>query len=130
MSSIISFTFREAVVDVEYDGYLIPKGWKVMPLFRNIHHNSEFFADPQNFDASRFEVAPKPNTYMPFGNGAHACPGNELAKLEMLILIHHLVTKFRWEVEVSKGVQYSPFPIPQHGLPSRFWKETRSQRDP
>ncbi|KAH0733465.1 hypothetical protein KY289_004653 [Solanum tuberosum] len=131
MSSIISFTFREAVADVEYDGYLIPKGWKVMPLFRNIHHNPEFFADPQNFDASRFEVAPKPNTYMPFGNGAHACPGNELAKLEMLILIHHLVTKFRWEVEVSKGaVQYSPFPIPHHGLPSRFWKETRSQRDP
>ncbi|MCD7449549.1 hypothetical protein HAX54_000389 [Datura stramonium] len=131
MSSIISFTFREAVVDVEYDGYLIPKGWKVMPLFRNIHHNPEFFADPRNFDASRFEVAPKPNTYMPFGNGAHACPGNELAKLEMMILIHHLVTKFRWEVEVSKGaVQYSPFPIPQHGLPSRFWKETRSQTDP
>lgn len=32
---------------------------------------------------------------MPFGTGVHACPGNELAKLEMLILIHHLVTKFR-----------------------------------
>ncbi|CAN4112224.1 unnamed protein product [Withania somnifera] len=131
MSSIISFTFREAVVDVEYDGYWIPKGWKVMPLFRNIHHNPEFFADPRKFDASRFEVAPKPNTYMPFGNGAHACPGNELAKLETMILIHHLVTKFRWEVEISRGaVQYSPFPVPQHGLPSRFWKETRSQTDP
>jgi len=25
----------------------------------------------------------------------HACPGNELAKLEMLILIHHLVTGYR-----------------------------------
>lgn len=37
-------------------GYLIPKGWKVMPLFRNIHHNPEFFADPQKFDLSRFEV--------------------------------------------------------------------------
>lgn len=37
-------------------GYLIPKGWKVMPLFRNIHHNPEFFSDPQNFDPSRFEV--------------------------------------------------------------------------
>ncbi|XP_009609379.1 abscisic acid 8'-hydroxylase 4 [Nicotiana tomentosiformis] len=131
MSSIISFTFREAVVDVEYDGYLIPKGWKVMPLFRNIHHNPEFFADPRNFDASRFKVAPKPNTYMPFGNGAHACPGNELAKLEMLILIHHLVTKFRWEVVASReAVQYSPFPIPENGLPSRFWKETRSLTDP
>ncbi|PIN10400.1 Cytochrome P450 CYP4/CYP19/CYP26 subfamily [Handroanthus impetiginosus] len=56
MSSIVSFTFREAVVDIEYNGYLIPKGWKVMPLFRNIHHNPEFFNEPQNFDPRRFEV--------------------------------------------------------------------------
>jgi (+)-abscisic acid 8'-hydroxylase len=33
---------------------------------------------------------------MPFGNGVHACPGNEIAKLEILILIHHIVTKFRY----------------------------------
>nr|GLL47308.1 abscisic acid 8'-hydroxylase 4 [Ipomoea trifida] len=127
MSSIISFTFREAVVDVFYDGYFIPKGWKVMPLFRNIHHNPEFFTDPQNFDPSRFEVAPKPNTYMPFGNGAHSCPGNELAKLEMLILVHHLVTNYRWEAISSQGmIQYSPFPVPYQGLPARFWKEINS----
>lgn len=86
MASIISFTFREAIVDVEYHGeelnqnlsvmtmlfksydffwkrefitfigYLIPKGWKVLPLFRNIHHNPEFFPDPRIFDPSRFEV--------------------------------------------------------------------------
>ncbi|KAF3435403.1 hypothetical protein FNV43_RR22492 [Rhamnella rubrinervis] len=125
MASVISFTFREAVVDVEYNGYLIPKGWKVMPLFRNIHHNPEFFSDPLDFDPSRFEVAPKPNTFMPFGNGAHACPGNELAKLEILVLIHHLVTKFRWEVVGSQsGIEYGPFPVPQHGLPARFWKES------
>ncbi|KAK7859661.1 abscisic acid 8'-hydroxylase 4 [Quercus suber] len=125
MASIISFTFREAVADVEYKGYLIPKGWKVMPLFRNFHHNPQFFPDPQKFDPSRFEVAPKPNTFMPFGNGAHACPGNELAKMEMLIVIHHLVTKFRWEVVGSEsGIQYSPFPVPMQGLPAKFWKES------
>ncbi|XP_045830014.1 abscisic acid 8'-hydroxylase 4-like [Trifolium pratense] len=121
MASIISFTFREAVVDVVYKGYLIPKGWKVMPLFRNIHHNPEFYPAPHSFDPSRFEFAPKPNTFMPFGIGVHSCPGNELAKLNMLILIHHLVTKFRWEVvENQSGVQYSPFPIPLQGLPTRF----------
>ncbi|PPD78606.1 hypothetical protein GOBAR_DD24476 [Gossypium barbadense] len=102
MASIISFTFREAVVDVEYKGYLIPKGWK---------------------------VAPKANTFMPFGNGVHACPGNELAKLEALILIHHLVTNFRWEVVSSKsGIQYGPFPVPQQGLPARFWKEPKQSQ--
>ncbi|OMO89570.1 Cytochrome P450 [Corchorus olitorius] len=40
-------------------------------------------------------VAPKPNVLMPFGNGVHSCPSNELAKLESLILVHHLITKFR-----------------------------------
>ncbi|KAF9622538.1 hypothetical protein IFM89_031942 [Coptis chinensis] len=130
MSSIISFTFREAVVDVEYKGYLIPKGWKVMPLFRNIHHNPEFFSDPDKFDPSRFQAAPKPFTFMPFGNGVHACPGNELAKLEILILIHHLVTKFRWEVVGSEnGIQYGPFPVPQHGLPARFWGESSNNNN-
>ncbi|XP_056161010.1 abscisic acid 8'-hydroxylase 4 [Syzygium oleosum] len=128
IASIISFTFREAVVDVEYKGYLIPKGWKVMPLFRNIHHNPEFFPDPHIFDPSRFEVAPKPNTFMPFGSGVHSCPGNELAKLEILILIHHLITKFRWEiVGTQSGIQYGPFPVPQHGLPIRIWKDSSSE---
>uniref|UniRef100_A0A803QZ05 (+)-abscisic acid 8'-hydroxylase n=1 Tax=Cannabis sativa TaxID=3483 RepID=A0A803QZ05_CANSA len=127
MASIISFTFREAVTDVEYNGYIIPKGWKVMPLFRNIHHNPQFFPDPQNFDPSRFEVPPKSNTFMPFGNGVHSCPGNELAKLEMLVFIHHLVTQYRWEVVGSQsGIQYGPFPVPQNGLPARFWKESNN----
>ncbi|KAI7729102.1 hypothetical protein M8C21_019440 [Ambrosia artemisiifolia] len=123
-ASVISFTFREAAVDVEYEGYLIPKGWKVMPLFRNIHHNPEFFADPGNFDPFRFENPPKPFTYMPFGSGMHACPGNELAKLEMLVLLHHLLTKYRWELVGSANlIQYNPFPIPENGLGARFTKE-------
>ncbi|XP_061364157.1 abscisic acid 8'-hydroxylase CYP707A1-like [Gastrolobium bilobum] len=127
MASIISFPFREAVADVEYKGFLIPKGWKAMPLFRNIHHNPEFFPDPQKFNPSRFEVAPKPNTFMPFGSGVHACPGNELAKLETLIMIHHLVTNFRWEVVGSQcGIQYGPFPLPLNGLPARYWREPTS----
>ncbi|KAK4744042.1 hypothetical protein SAY87_010354 [Trapa incisa] len=125
MASIISFTYREAVTDVEYKGYLIPKGWKVMPLFRNIHHNLEYFTDPEKFDPSRFEVAPKSSTFMPFGSGTHSCPGSELAKLEILILVHQLVTKFRWEVVGTEhGIQYRPFPVPMHGLPARFWKES------
>ncbi|XP_024028093.1 abscisic acid 8'-hydroxylase 2 isoform X2 [Morus notabilis] len=94
-ASILSFTFREAVEDVEFEGYFIPKGWKVLPLFRSIHHSADFFPQPDKFDPSRFEVPPRPNTYMPFGNGVHSCPGSELAKLEMLILLHHLTTTHR-----------------------------------
>ncbi|CAN6461420.1 unnamed protein product [Victoria cruziana] len=121
VASVLSFTFREAVEDVEYEGYLIPKGWKVLPLFRNIHHNPDIFPDPEKFDPSRFEVAPKAHTFLPFGNGIHSCPGNELAKLEMLVLLHHLTTKYRWTILGSQdGIQYGPFALPQNGLPIRL----------
>lgn len=30
----------------------------------------------------------------------------------------------RWEVVgYENGVEYSPFPIPTHGLPARFWRD-------
>ncbi|KAL7164617.1 hypothetical protein ACSBR2_040502 [Camellia fascicularis] len=125
VASILSFTFREAVEDVEFEGYLIPKGWKVLPLFRNIHHSPENFPEPEKFDPSRFEVAPKPNTFMPFGNGTHSCPGNELAKVEILVLLHHLTTKYRWSVMgPQNGIQYGPFALPQNGLPIRLSLKT------
>ncbi|KAL3498042.1 hypothetical protein ACH5RR_040774 [Cinchona calisaya] len=121
VASILSFTFREAVEDVEFEGYLIPKGWKVMPLFRNIHHSPDNFPDPEKFNPSRFEAAPKPNTFMPFGNGTHSCPGNELAKLEILVIIHHLTTKYRWSMMgPQNGIQYGPFALPQNGLPIKL----------
>ncbi|CAK9143726.1 unnamed protein product [Ilex paraguariensis] len=125
VASILSFTFREAVEDVEFEGYHIPKGWKVLPLFRNIHHSPDNFAEPEKFDPSRFEVAPKPNTFMPFGSGTHSCPGNELAKLEILVIVHHLTTKYRWSmVGPQNGIQYGPFALPQNGLPIRLSPKT------
>ncbi|KAE9606957.1 putative (+)-abscisic acid 8'-hydroxylase [Lupinus albus] len=135
VASILSFTFREAVEDVEYQGHLIPKGWKVLPLFRNIHHSPDNFKEPEKFDPSRFKAAPKPNTFMPFGSGIHACPGNELAKLEMLVLLHYLTTKYRWSMESAKnGIQYGPFALPQNGLPITLYPKevdsTEKKTDP
>ncbi|PPS06903.1 hypothetical protein GOBAR_AA13733 [Gossypium barbadense] len=134
-ASILSFTFREAVEDVEFEGYYIPKGWKVLPLFRTIHYCADFFPQPEKFDPSRFEcvldeiykiprhVPLRPNTFIPFGNGVHSCPGSELAKLEMLVLLHHLTTSYRWQVVGDEdGIQYGPFPVPKRGLPVKVDK--------
>ncbi|KAG6409757.1 hypothetical protein SASPL_127799 [Salvia splendens] len=113
---------QEAIIKAkEESGYLIPKGWKVLPLFRNIHHNPENFPEPEKFDPSRFEAPVKPNTFIPFGSGVHSCPGNELAKLEILVLLHHLTTKYRYSMMAPQnGVQYGPFPLPQNGLPIKI----------
>uniref|UniRef100_A0A6N2MJX0 Uncharacterized protein n=1 Tax=Salix viminalis TaxID=40686 RepID=A0A6N2MJX0_SALVM len=117
-ASILSFTFREAVEDVEL---------KATSSQRSIHHCADFFPQPERFDPSRFEVPPKPNTYMPFGNGVHSCPGSELAKLEMLILLHHLTPTYRWQtVGVEDGIQYGPFPVPKWGLPLRVGRRNKS----
>lgn len=125
-ASVVSFTFREAVEEVEFEGYLIPRGWKVLPLFRTIHHSPDFFPHPENFDPSRFEVPPRPNTYMPFGNGVHSCPGSEMAKLEMLVLLHHLTTTYGWKVVGEEsGIQYGPFPVPKGGLPIKVFSRKR-----
>ncbi|XP_019701473.1 abscisic acid 8'-hydroxylase 3 isoform X2 [Elaeis guineensis] len=91
-----------------------------------IHETNGYGNQPLTWTQTRSMVltrrtAPKPNTFWPFGNGVHSCPGNELAKLEMFIFIHHLVTKFRWEVEGSQsGIEYSPFLVPKHGLPAKL----------
>ncbi|KAF6150386.1 hypothetical protein GIB67_034085 [Kingdonia uniflora] len=99
----LNFQRREAVEDVELEGFLIPKGWKVLPLFRAIHHSEEIYPEDEKFNPSCFEAQPRPNTYLPFGIGGHSCLGSELARLEMLVL--HLTNDYRWEVvgEDQKG---------------------------
>ncbi|KAF6162851.1 hypothetical protein GIB67_029120 [Kingdonia uniflora] len=116
-SSIISLTFTEAVENVELEWFLIPKGWKVLPLFKAIHHSEEIYPEHEKFNPSCFETKPRPNTYLPFGIGGHSCPGSELAKLEMLVLLHHLTNNYRLDVICEEeGIQYGPFPVPKGGL--------------
>ena len=45
------------------------------------------------------------------------CPGIELAKMETLAMIHHLVTRFTWEL-AKKDESFKRLPLPKfdHGL--------------
>jgi ent-kaurenoic acid hydroxylase len=38
-------------------GYLIPKGWKVLTWFRDVHIDPEVFPDPRKFDPARWDVS-------------------------------------------------------------------------
>ncbi|KAK1286040.1 Ent-kaurenoic acid oxidase 2 [Acorus calamus] len=89
----ISFVvFREATSDVNVNGYLIPKGWRVQVWFRNVHMDSEVHSNPTEFNPSRWEgPPPKAGTFIPFGGGSRLCPGNDLAKLEIGIFMHYFL---------------------------------------
>ncbi|XP_002980421.2 abscisic acid 8'-hydroxylase 4 [Selaginella moellendorffii] len=116
LANVAPFSPREILEDVEYNGILFPKGWRVQVYYRHFHLNPEYYKEPLKFDPSRFEVPPKPMVYTPFGNGIRLCPGSELVKLEVLIFIHRLVTNYSWHaVGADKGIQYWPTPRPKGG---------------
>ncbi|CAL4994033.1 unnamed protein product [Urochloa decumbens] len=109
---------RKAVDDVEHGGYVIPKGWSVMNAMTMTHWDAAVFPDPGRFDPARFEEASAaataipPFTFVPFGGGARVCPGNEFARVETLVAVHHIVTNFRWKLAAGCDGSFSRFPMP------------------
>ncbi|KAF6143064.1 hypothetical protein GIB67_041132 [Kingdonia uniflora] len=113
--------FREAAKDLYFCGCFIPKGWQVFWVSHGTQMNEDIFENPKVFDPSRFENPTKPIppfTYVPFGGGPHMCSGNEFARVEILTIIHHMVTKFEWsQVIPDETITRQPLPYPSMGLP-------------
>jgi cytochrome P450 len=111
-------TFREVTTDINYEGYTIPKGWKVYWTVSTTNKNTNYFPAPEEFDPSRFEnEAPPPYTNIPFGSGPRICPGKDYARLQILTFMHHLVKRFKWDVinpncKVLGGLN----PVPTEGI--------------
>ncbi|GMJ14462.1 CONSTITUTIVE PHOTOMORPHOGENIC DWARF, CYTOCHROME P450 90A1, DWARF 3, CABBAGE 3 [Hibiscus trionum] len=100
VANIISGVFRRTTTDVNIKGYTIPKGWKVFASFRAVHLDHDHFKDARTFDPWRWQNIPgtscSGNFYTPFGGGPRLCPGYELARVEISVFLHHLVTQFSW----------------------------------
>ncbi|RWR93409.1 cytochrome P450 716B1-like protein [Cinnamomum micranthum f. kanehirae] len=112
--------FRRVLKDIEYGGYLIPKGWQLFWSMSSTHMDEHIFADPKKFDPARFDsqASIPPYSFVPFGGGIRICPGNEFARLETLIAIHYLVTQFGWKLCCKDDTFIrDPMPVPSQGLP-------------
>uniref|UniRef100_A0A7N2LBF2 Cytochrome P450 n=1 Tax=Quercus lobata TaxID=97700 RepID=A0A7N2LBF2_QUELO len=112
-------TFREVVNDFTYTNFTIPKGWKTFWTPYSTHKNPKYFQDPEKFNPSRFEGnGPEPYTFVPFGGGPRMCPGREYARLEILVFMHNVVTRFKWEKAIlDEKLCFYVSPIPVNGLP-------------
>ncbi|KAL7176534.1 hypothetical protein ACSBR2_029964 [Camellia fascicularis] len=115
-------SFRETTTDFTYAGFTIPKGWKAFWTVHTTHKNPKYFPEPEKFDPSRFDGSgPAPYTFVPFGGGPRMCPGKEYARLEILVFLHNVVTKFEMEKAIpNEKIVFRGSPTPVHGAPVRL----------
>ncbi|XP_057759825.1 abscisic acid 8'-hydroxylase 3-like isoform X1 [Arachis stenosperma] len=117
-ATILPWYSRKASQDFEVDGYKIKKGWSVNLDVVSIHHDPEVFPDPQNFDPSRFDEPLRPFSFLGFGSGPRMCPGMNLAKIEICVFIHHLVTRYKWKpLDRDNSVQPTLVRMPKNKYP-------------
>uniref|UniRef100_A0A0D3GR56 Cytochrome P450 n=1 Tax=Oryza barthii TaxID=65489 RepID=A0A0D3GR56_9ORYZ len=115
-------SFRRAPVDVEFEGYTIPRGWQIFWSPSVTHMDPAIFHEPTKFEPSRFDgtAAAAAYSFVPFGGGPRICPGMELARVETLVTAHYLVRHFRWKLclgEEKNTFLRDPMPTPHDGLP-------------
>ncbi|KAJ4951738.1 hypothetical protein NE237_028570 [Protea cynaroides] len=119
LAPAVQGNFRKALSDFTYAGFHIPKGWTLYWSVNSTHMNPDYFLEPEKFDPSRFQGnGPTPFAFIPFGGGPRMCPGKEYARLEILMFLHNVVKKFKWESAFpNEMLKVDPLPTPAEGLP-------------
>jgi cytochrome P450 family 142 subfamily A polypeptide 1 len=79
---------RTATRDVELDGAPIAAGQELILLYPSANRDETVFERADQFDITR-----SPNPHLAFGFGAHFCLGNQLARLELRVMMDRLLTR-------------------------------------
>lgn len=118
---------RRTVVDLEIGGYAVPANTVVMVAPALTQRDPEIWDDPEAFDPNRFsperaEHRRVPFAYLPFGGGVHLCLGKRFAEVELQLLAHRILTRYRWAHPTGYAPRYDflPMPRPADGLPITF----------
>jgi cholest-4-en-3-one 26-monooxygenase len=74
--------------DTEFHGTSLKAGEKIMLMFESANFDELVFEDPDNFRIDR-----NPNSHLAFGFGTHFCLGNQLARLELKIMLTRVLQR-------------------------------------
>ncbi|KAK8759666.1 hypothetical protein V5799_002698 [Amblyomma americanum] len=98
-TTVPAFTSRLASCDYRYESLLIPKGASVMACSHQVHHDSNVWERPEEFNPDRFSPEEKasrdPVAFQAYGIGPRNCVGMKLAQLQMTLILAKLVHRFR-----------------------------------
>jgi cytochrome P450 len=91
---------REALVDVEIDGFRVPKGGSFFMSQWVVHRDPALFPEPERFDPARWTTGDARRlprfAYFPFGGGPRVCIGTRFAMMEASLVLAVLVQRFRF----------------------------------
>jgi cholest-4-en-3-one 26-monooxygenase len=79
---------RTVTADTEFHGAQLREGEKVMLMFESANFDESVFGDPENFRIDR-----NPNSHLAFGFGTHFCLGNQLARLELRLMLERVLQR-------------------------------------
>jgi cytochrome P450 len=103
---------REAVQDDQIDGFHIPADSMILMDCYLTHRLPQYWPDPERFEPERFSPersAGRPRfAYFPFGGGPRQCIGNELALMEIKMILIRMVQLYRFPMATKKPVQMHP----------------------
>jgi cytochrome P450 len=118
---------RVNTADFEFGDFRIPAGCMVVVSPIHTHHMSEWWSDPFRWDPDRFSPARAEHerhthSFAPFGGGPHMCLGLRFAEAQVKLVMHHLVSRYRFSVPdgYTMPVQQAPISKPRDGLPVTF----------
>ncbi|WP_052552802.1 cytochrome P450 [Enhygromyxa salina] len=121
---------RQALVDLELDGYSIPAGTLVAISPWTIHRHPAHWPNPEGFDPDRFlpeTVAARPRyTYLPFGGGPRQCIGVNFALYEAKLVLATLLQRFSVELVSGQDLSLEAAVTlrPAHGM--KMWLRSRA----
>nr|XP_034593812.1 cytochrome P450 724B1-like [Setaria viridis] len=117
--NVVKFVHRRALKDVRYKGYVIPAGWKLLPVLSSVHLDPALYPNPQELDPGRWEGLNQTagKKFAPFGGGLRLFPGSELGKVEAAFFLHHLVHCYRWRLDGEDVPMAHPYVEFKRGLP-------------
>ncbi|XP_014788122.1 cytochrome P450 3A8 [Octopus bimaculoides] len=91
---------REVSNNVQVSGWTFPKDTDISLSVYPLHHDPEYWPEPEKFIPERFSPECKekihPYAYIPFGAGPRICLGMKLARLESKLAIARLVKKYEF----------------------------------
>jgi cholest-4-en-3-one 26-monooxygenase len=90
---------RTLTADTEFHGTELKQGEKLMLMFEAANFDEEVFGDPENFRIDR-----NPNSHLAFGFGTHFCLGNQLARLELRLMLTKVLQRLP-DLRLADGAQ-------------------------